>query len=159
MKPQGWRFGVTGGGRKYSAADDFAQAPDVLPDVARRLKRVHIEHGTALELIPRYDSPGTLFYCDPPYLASTRSDSWPEGYAHEMTEAEHAELSRALHAIEGAAVVSGYPSDLYDGLYAGWVTAEKRHFSVRNHAGTKPHERTEKLWISPRAASRPGGLF
>ena len=38
-----------------------------LAEIVQRLQRVQIENAPAIEVIRRYDSPGTLFYCDPPY--------------------------------------------------------------------------------------------
>src|SRR5437868_1361469 len=46
-----------------------------LPEIAERLLRVQIENRPAIDIIRLYDSPGTLFYCEPPYLHSTRGDS------------------------------------------------------------------------------------
>lgn len=37
-----------------------------LAEIAQRLLRVQIEHAPAIEVIQRYDSADTLFYCDPP---------------------------------------------------------------------------------------------
>lgn len=45
-----------------------------LPDIALHLLRVQIENRPAIEVIQLYDSPGTLFYCDPPYVHLTRGD-------------------------------------------------------------------------------------
>ena len=53
---------------------------DKLPEIAERLLRVQIENRPALDLIRLYDSPGTLFYCDPPYLHSNRGDSKALGF-------------------------------------------------------------------------------
>src|SRR5947209_2474819 len=53
-----------------------------LPYIAQRLLRVQIEHGPAIEVINRYDSPETLFYCDPPYVHDSRTDS--NAYAFEI---------------------------------------------------------------------------
>src|SRR5690348_2227431 len=61
-----------------------------LPAIHARLRRVAMESGDALDLIPREDGPGTLFYCDPPYLPSTRQAR--DVYAHEMSENEHRRL-------------------------------------------------------------------
>lgn len=38
-----------------------------LSEIVQRLLRVQIEQAPAIEVIHRYDSPETLFYCDPPY--------------------------------------------------------------------------------------------
>ncbi len=37
-----------------------------LPGIAERLLRVQIENRPAIDVIQLYDSPDTLFYCDPP---------------------------------------------------------------------------------------------
>lgn len=55
--------------------------------IASRLLRVQIEHDTAINVIQRYDSAETLFYCDPPYPHSSRGDS--KAYQYELTDAEH----------------------------------------------------------------------
>ena len=46
---------------------------DALPAIARRLRRVELAEGDALEAIARHDRPGTLLDCDPPYVPSTRT--------------------------------------------------------------------------------------
>src|SRR5437016_11804908 len=38
-----------------------------LSEISQRLLRIQIEHAPAIEVIRRYDSEETLFYCDPPY--------------------------------------------------------------------------------------------
>ena len=53
-----------------------------------------IENVPAAEIILRYDSPQTLFYCDPPYPHATRGDS--KAYGHEMSGREHEELAQVL---------------------------------------------------------------
>jgi DNA adenine methylase len=52
---------------------EWLSAVDGLPEVHERLRRVLIENVPALSLIRREDAPGTLFYCDPPYLHETSS--------------------------------------------------------------------------------------
>src|ERR1051326_63543 len=46
-----------------------------LSEIVQRLLRVQIENAPATEIISRYDSRETLFYCDPPYPHETRGDS------------------------------------------------------------------------------------
>jgi DNA adenine methylase len=85
-------------------------AVEGLPAIHERLKRVVILNRSAIEVIRQQDGPGTLFYCDPPYLCQTRSA--PDVYAHEMTEAQHRELLDLLLTVEGKVMLSGYPSAL-----------------------------------------------
>ncbi len=91
---------------------------EALPEIAERLLRVQIENRPALEIIELYDSPTTLFYCDPPYLHSTRGDS--KAYGFELDESEHTNLASALSKCEGRVAVSGYRCDLMDTFYEGW---------------------------------------
>ena len=111
------------------------------------MRQVIVEHRSALELVSRYDSPQTLFYADPPYLPETRTSETK--YQHEMTQADHEALLDRLCNIQGMAVVSGYPSALYDGRLSGWRRVS-RHVQVFSTVGS--NQRRETLWISPRAA-------
>ena len=65
-----------------------------LAQIVQRLQRVQIENVPAIEAIRRYDSPDTLFYCDPPYPHQARGDS--KAYRFEMTDAEHEELRQSF---------------------------------------------------------------
>ena len=91
---------------------------DGLSDIAERLLRVQIENRPAVDAIRLYDSPRTLFYCDPPYLHDTRGDS--AAYRYEMEASEHIDLSAALSRCEGKVAISGYRNALMDRLYKGW---------------------------------------
>jgi DNA adenine methylase len=137
----GWRYQRTIDNRQYNCAswDDT----DHLWAIAARLKHVQIECDDAAAVINRYDRPGTLFVCDPPYPASTRSKGKSRGYEHEMSDADHAALADVLHGIRGMAVVCGYPCPLYDTLYADWTYVE--YESLTDMAAV----RTERLWLSP----------
>jgi DNA adenine methylase len=140
--------------RMNGGASEWLGAVDGLHDVHSRLRRVVVESSPAVDLIRREDGPGTLFYCDPPYLHQTRTA--PQAYgAFEMTEADHRELLDVLRACKGKVMLSGYPSALYDNALSGW----SRHtFDMPNHAAggrTKSRE-TEVLWCnfaSPEAVS------
>jgi DNA adenine methylase len=90
--------------------------------IAQRLLRVQIEHEPALDVIRRYDSAETLFYCDPPYPHDSRGDS--NAYAHEMTDAQHRELAALLRECRGKVAVSSYRCELNDEIYAGWRVIE-----------------------------------
>ncbi len=101
----------------------------------------------ALELIRQQDGPQTLFYCDPPYVHSSRSTTGE--YAHEMTDADHQQLLESLVAIEGKFLLSGYPSELY-ARYAeqhGWRCIE---IEIDNKASSAKSKqiKTECLWMN-----------
>jgi DNA adenine methylase len=113
-----------------------------LPDIAMRLLRVQIENRPAVELIQLYDSPDTLFYCDPPYVHSTRGDS--KSYAFEMNETAHAQLSEVLRHCNGKVAVSGYRCDLMDQLYESWRCVEA---PAKNCHSVK-ELRQEALWMN-----------
>lgn len=110
--------------------------------IATRLLRVQIESRTALDVIARYDSSETLFYCDPPYVHESRGDS--NAYAYEMTDDEHCELAEVLHSAKGRVAISGYHGDLMGDLYINWNVHEgetKKALSVKSN-------RTEVLWTN-----------
>lgn len=109
-------------------AHDWARLPGALAGVVERLRGVVIEARPALQVLTAHDSPQTLHYVDPPYLGEARSDRrrGHRSYRHDMAgEVEHRELAAALRGLAGAVVVSGYPHQLYEELYAGWHRAEK----------------------------------
>ena len=109
---------------------------------SQRLLRVQIENDHAVNVIERYDSEETLFYCDPPYPHSSRGDS--RAYRYEMTDYEHVELSRTLKSVKGKVALSGYHCNLLDDLYGDWATIEapaKRVHSVKT-------ERVQVLWVN-----------
>ena len=116
-----------------------------LPAVHARLRRVFIESMDAIALIRREDSPGTFFYCDPTYVPESRTS--PDAYDHEMTGEQHeAFLDAAMHC-KGKVMISGYPSELYDGRLAGW---NRRVFDLPNNAagGVEKRRMTEVLWMN-----------
>lgn len=123
----------------------WLSAVDGLPEVVERLRRVEFHCEDALSLIPRYDDPNTLLYCDPPYLHSTRATK--DVYENEMSEGEHISLAMKLKATRSKVCLSGYPSALYDQLYAGWRVESK---TVANHAagGKAKRRMTETLWMN-----------
>ncbi|WP_425146772.1 DNA adenine methylase [Deinococcus sp.] len=113
-----------------------------LSEIVQRLLRVQIENAPAEEVIVRYDSPETLFYCDPPYVHSARGDA--KAYAFEMTDSQHEALSRVLLGAQGKVAISGYASTLYEDLYAHWQRVEAPSRMIHS---TKD-ERREILWTN-----------
>lgn len=120
-----------------------------LAEISQRLLRVQIENAPAKEVIARYDSEETLFYCDPPYPHETRGDS--NMYAYEMSDREHIELAQVLRNVKGKVAVSSYDCKLMDNLYGGWHKIQAP--SKLAHSVKKP--RREVLWTNydPKSAS------
>jgi len=121
-----------------------------LPQIVQRFQRVQIENAPAIEVILRYDSPETLFYCDPPYPHEARGDS--KAYGYEMTDREHKELADVLRAVKGSVAISGYRCALMDRLYRDWIRVDANSRLCNSSKG----ERTESVWANydPEAFSR-----
>jgi DNA adenine methylase len=81
------------------AVSRWLGAVEDLPLIAQRLLRVQIENAPAIEVIKRYDSEETTFYCDPPYAHDSRGDS--NAYAYEMSDEHHRELANVLRDVKG----------------------------------------------------------
>jgi len=113
-----------------------------LSEVAQRLLRVQIENDSATNVITRYDSAETLFYCDPPYPHDSRGDS--KAYAYELTDDEHRELASVLRSVKGKVALSSYHCDLMDELYGDWEYIEANERLCHSVKQT----RQEVLWIN-----------
>ena len=124
------------------AVSRWLGAVEALPEIAQRLLRVQIENAPAAEVIQRYDSDETLFYCDPPYPHETRGDS--HAYSYEMTDAQHRELARVLHDVRGKVALSGYHGNLLDDLYGDWRSIDAPPRKVHS----VKQERVEVLWVN-----------
>jgi DNA adenine methylase len=115
-----------------------------LPEIAERLLRVQIENRPALDLIRLYDSPDTLFYCDPPYVHLTRGDH--NAYGYEMTDDEHRELAQVLNLVHGQVAISNYQCELMDELYPApkWIKTVAAEKTIHSTKG----KRSEALWTN-----------
>jgi len=124
-----------------------------------RLTRIQIDCRDALDVIRYWDRGDTLFYIDPPYVPSTRSNT---RYTIEADESHHEALVDTLLAIRGRAVVSGYDHPIYRRLEAaGWRRVERetachaagrvRGSKLLGDGAAKRHaRRVEVLWLHPR---------
>jgi DNA adenine methylase len=142
----GWRYMVTDsiGG---SVVDDWRRIGH-LRQIVERLQTVQIENDDALKVIKRFDTPNTLFYVDPPYVFSSRSDRWHKAYTFEMDDEEHEWLSKALHQVQGMVIISGYDSELYDYLYSDWK------FDTKKDLKESLKVSTEKIWMNANVYNR-----
>ena len=93
----------------------------------------------ATELIKRFNYPGVLIYADPPYMLDTRHG---KQYRHEMNDRDHEELLALLLMHKGPVVISGYKTELYDNMLAGWNRYETTAYSQ------VCSKKREVLWIN-----------
>ena len=141
----------------------------------KRLQRVQVDSRDALEAIRYWDTEETVFYCDPPYVLSTRVKGKRNRYAVEQNDEFHAQLVELLRTCRGAVVLSGYSHPIYTLLEeSGWHRTEIRtscHAAGRirgsqlrgNGAARREVPRIECVWRNPKAVklaikspSRPG---
>lgn len=117
---------------------------DALDEIAQRLIRVQIENRPAVDVIRLYDSPKTLFYCDPPYLHATRQES--RAYRYEMNDNQHREFAAAVNACEAMVAVSGYDHPLMDQMFSAdrWCKTKAPPRVILSTKGV----RQEALWTN-----------
>lgn len=147
-KGGGWKVGIF---KSYARA--WMAAIALLPEVHQRLQRVAIENYDFRKVFALYDSPSTLFYCDPPYVPETRGS--PSVYRHEMTLEDHQELVQILLSLQGYWVLSGYEHEVYQPLIeAGCRVVSKPvalHVVNSRQTGGKRPLRQEMIYICPKA--------
>jgi len=106
---QSFANGVGGGwvtsNRGRNQAATWANQTRRLHEAATRLHSVYIEHLDALNVIKKWDSPHTLFYCDPPYVDTCQGHY--EGYSRD----DFNNLIETLDSIEGSFLLSHYAGD------------------------------------------------
>lgn len=121
----GWKNDVQGRERAY-ASQDWCNLPDKILQAAERLRGVQIENMPALDLIKRFNYKNVLIYCDPPYMLETRHG---KQYRCEMDDGDHEELLRLLLKHKGFVLISGYDTELYRDMLAGWIRYEATAYS------------------------------
>ncbi len=89
-----------------------------LSDCMGRLAHVQIDHRDFAAVLQSYDSEGTCFYIDPPYVVETRRKGGC--YHHEMSTEDHERLLTRLLALQGMVVLSGYDHPLYQEVLREW---------------------------------------
>lgn len=126
----------------------WANLPDKLLAATQRLRGVGLERRDALELIPRWDQPDAVIYCDPPYTGDHRLAP-DKMYAAGEEPDLWSRLVDVLGAIRHAAVIlSGYPCPEAESL--GWRSVEfARKRTVQARAGSTLGVAPEVAWLSP----------
>ncbi len=139
-------FRATSAASSTTPAVDWANYPHHIPAFVGRLRGVVIENRNALDVIQQHDSPGTLFYLDPPYPYCTRNMVRGNSmYAFEMNDQDHANLASLLHQAKGMVIISGYQCPLYKDLFGTWTHYE------REHVVDGGNKRLESIWLNPAA--------
>jgi len=148
-------FGIPSKGTGRNPARTFRTAIDSLDIIADRLKNAVIECLDYAECIQRYDSPESLFYCDPPYLNTEHY------YGNSFTEKDHYRLSELLHNVKGKVMLSHYQCDVYDRLYSGWnkFTFESFKGSHKAEPGTEKPKTQEVLYCNFEPQIKTRSLF
>jgi len=99
MQWGGKHHGTSGfGGKTHRSAGQMRKKTGRLHDFADRLRNVYIESLDWAEVVEKYDTPGTVFYCDPPYTGT-------ENYYSGDT-LNHRTLHDTLAEIDGDAIIS-----------------------------------------------------
>lgn len=132
-KPGGWRHG-----RNHNTAGTYRSAVKLIQPLAGRIKKVNIECKDFRDIIQKYDSPKTFFYCDPPYV--NREHRYEGGFK----KADHIALAELLSRISGKALVSYNDQPLIRELFKGWNCIEinnKAFSKVVQNGESKPPEK------------------
>jgi len=106
----GWGRSVFG-----NVGATFANKVARLPQYLARMRKVIIANTDAVKFIEQFDSPHTLFYCDPPYPGTDQGQY--KGY----TVKEFQRLVETLSNIQGSFILSNYDQPAIDiRSFSGW---------------------------------------
>ena len=144
-----WRTSVM----SKNQAATWSNKQQRLPEAMERLRSVHIACEDAIRFIQRWDSPQTLFYCDPPYPGTD------QGHYDGYTLEDWQRLCDALDNCQGSYVLSNYdqptsPQSARQRVEIRAVSsAQKVNRDRTRMAERTNNERVEVLWICDRSAS------
>jgi len=151
----GWGRGVSSENLSTTWHNRRSQMPECL----KRLKNVAITCDDAAVIIPQWDSPQTLFYCDPPY---PNTDC---GHYSGWTDEDHQQLCNALDNAQGSYILSGYDNPIHPKTFDERIeistlcsasgkgkvgkNRDRRRAATSEEMGDR--QRTEVLWIKDRS--------
>lgn len=119
-----------------------------LPEILDRLKDVHIACEDAIRCIQRWDSPQTLFYCDPPY------PNTEQGHYSGYTIDDFKLLCDTLDNIQGSYVLSNYPQKIEPQSAQQRIEIEatmSAELMRKEDDKQVDKKRTEVLWVCNRS--------
>jgi DNA adenine methylase len=152
-----WSVPCIGDGRGRWQPGTWETLPPKLLAAANRLRGVALEHGDALELIPRWDRADAVIYLDPPYEGAERL-SPKKGYNVERFRL-WAEMVPVLRDVKHATVLlSGYPCAAADDLDWSSVRLPRKR-TVQARTGEPLPDAPETLWSNRDLSRMVGPLF
>ena len=142
---------INGKGRTFNFANMTTARAHIarMKEVANRLADAVILCRDYYDVFEQFDAEDTLFYCDPPYLGSTRTSGV---YEHELRGLdEHQQFADVVNSARGMVLVSGYPSAEYDEMFPSdrWRYIDFEVTSTVSVAGNgRGKAATERLWAN-----------
>jgi len=123
---------------KRNAASSYAKKVERLTEWQDRFRSVQIEQLDCMDLIERYDTPRTFFYCDPPYM-----DEGDELYTHDSFN--HEEFVSTLDNTDGYWMISytRVPEELRE--IATCIMSQERKVVMRRDNPDFEKTNTERL--------------
>ena len=139
----GWGTSVI----SQNSAATWAKRATRLPECFERLRDVHIDCEDALRFMKRWDSPHTLFYCDPPYPNAD------QGHYGGYTLEDYQALCNALDACNSSYILSNYHQDIAPKSAQKCVEIEAVMSASNGRDQCENNKRTEKLWVCDRSVT------
>jgi DNA adenine methylase len=143
----GGKMGSFGYGPLRNHSKDWFRTVERFGFFHKRLANVYIERLDFEELIRKYDTSDTFFYCDPPYMENKAG----VGYLSMGLE-DHRRLVDVLLSIRGKALLCGYDNDVYRVLENnGWRKLEiviPTNFTNPKQTGGVRKLRSEYVWLN-----------
>jgi len=133
----GWAFSL----QKHNHVESFSNSCRyaISSHVLQRLRDVNIENTDFHTCMKQWDSPDTLFYCDPPYVGTS------QGHYKGFSQSDLDDLIIVLKNLKGKFILSGYPNEV---VPKEWPLREIRQkISVDGRKETRG--KTECIWVSP----------
>ena len=130
-------------------------ATERLRKYTERLRLAHLECDDAIAVIQRWDSPQTVFYCDPPYPGTH------QGYASQYNNLQYQLLIAALITCQGSFVLSSYenpmvPAEWPCHKFTAKMSCAKSNGNKTEKQNRGDNDRAECVWVVDRsAAMRP----
>jgi len=118
----------------------FRKKLKMFPQIHERISKVQVENCNYKVMFQDYDSPETVFYCDPPYL-----DTDVNIYKHKWSMDDQLELLEIIFKTKGFVALSGYDSTIVDLFPWDDKLSWESYVSAKNSSTRE--SATEILWI------------